>query len=78
MKKERKENTRGSTSFSHDHNEYMKKERKENAWGSTSFTPKKKNISKIHALLQALSTEETQELLALQKKAEKKDDNEDF
>ena len=63
----------------HDHNEYMKKERKENAQGSTSFAPKKKNISEIHALPQALSTEETKELLALQNKAEeKKDDDEDF
>ena len=62
-----------------DHDEYMKKERKENARGSTSFAPKKKNISEIHALLQALSTEETKELLALQNKAEeKKDDDEDF
>ena len=56
-----------------DHDEYMKKERKENARGSTSFAPK--NISEIHALLQALSTEETKELLALQNKAEEKKDD---
>ena len=65
--------------LAHDHDEYMKKERKEDARGSTSFAPKKKNISEIHALLQALSSEETKELLALQNKAEeKKDDDEDF
>jgi hypothetical protein len=53
---------------------------------STSKTPKKKDISKIHALLQGLSKEETKELLALQhpehekhEKEEKKkeDDNDD-
>jgi hypothetical protein len=61
-----------------DHDEYMKKERKENTRGSTSFMPKK-NINEIHALLEALSAEETKELLALQNKAEeKKDDEEDF
>jgi hypothetical protein len=62
-----------------DHDEYVKREKKENARGSTSFLPKKKTIGEIHALLQALSDDETKELMALQSKEdEKKDEDEDF
>jgi hypothetical protein len=62
-----------------DHDEYVKREKKENARGSTSFLPKKKTIGEIHALLQALSDDETKELMALQSKEDKKkDEDEDF
>ena len=74
-----------------DHDEYKKKQKKTNI-RRTSTTPsgpsKKKNVKEIHALLQALSKEETKELLALQsvnedkeqelEKEEEKDDDEDF
>ena len=61
------------------HDKYVKKTRKENARGTTSSPPKKKNINKIHALLQGLTNEEMKELMALQSKGEeKKDNDEDF
>jgi len=72
-----------------DHNEFIrkenaKKETKEYTRGSTSSSePKKRNVSKIHAILQSLSPQEAKELLALQstgqeEKEESKEDNEDF
>ena len=63
--------------------EKKKKEKKTNVRrASTSSLKKKQDVKEIHALLQALSTEETKELLALQsssqEKEERDDDDEDF
>ena len=77
-----------------DHDEHKKKEKKKTSTRRTeaesSKTPskpsaKKRDINKIHALLQALTAEETKELLALQpsgqgtkeKEKEKEEEKED-
>ena len=61
-----------------DHKEYEKKKGK--ARGNIS-SPPKRNINDIHALIQALSPQETKDLLALQsanQEKEAKDDEQDF
>ena len=45
---------------------------------SASSTSKKKDIKKIHVLIESLSPEETKELVALQSASREKEDDSDF
>ena len=69
-----------------DHNEHMKK-KKANVRGASTATPststttsssKPKTVKEIHALLQAMTTEQMKELLALQAAGQEKEDDSDF
>ena len=70
-----------------DHNDHMKK-KKANVRGASTAAPstssttasssKPKPVQEIHALLQAMTAQETKELLALQTAGQEKEDDSDF